>query len=278
MRWPSVDHTDSKTTGCHKDLMLKRIFSTKKRILIATVVICVVASSQPAGAAPATQKKACSRALERQFAHRPRRPTTAPPEALTSILGVLQRRATPADQLPTEALTAIAPYSYSTIWPGSARLLDAVGDTRYFLIPGVYDPPPIPEVCVKLQSPRERRQAKGPQLESRGPVVALEAYSPEESGGIPYTASAIQAGTANDVALGRPGPTTAFYGLVPDDVASVTVTAGGAPPITVPVANNFFLAQIPVPYVGRPYTIMQWWYAADGTLIKTVSRTTVLHD
>lgn len=122
------------------------------------------------------------------------------------------------------------------------------------------------------------RLAKSPQLQPRGPVVALEAYSPEESGGIPYTASAIQEGTANDLAFGRSGPTTAFYGLVPDGVASVTVTAGGAPSTTVPAANNFFLMQIPAPRAGKRYTITQQWYASDGTLIKTVSRTTVVKE
>jgi len=169
------------------------------------------------------------------------------------------------------------PYAYSALWLGSVRLLDSVGDKRYFLIPGVYDPPPLPGTCVKLESPREKRLAKGPQLEPHGPVVALEAYSPEESGGIPYTASEVQEGTANNIA-GRPGPTTAFYGLVPDGVASVTVTAGGAPPTSVPVANNFFLVQIPALHANTPYTITQHWYAADGTLIKTVSRTTVIHE
>jgi hypothetical protein len=249
-----------------------------KAILVAVAVIGVVALPQAAGAASAIQKRTCAKSLKRQFAHHPKHLTTVPPEALTSILGVLQRPATSADQLPSEALTGIAPDAYSALWLGSARLLDAVGDKRYFLVPGVYDPPPLPQACVKLEPPRLRRLAKGPQLEPRGPVVALEAYSTNESGSIPYTASEVRAGTANNFAFGRPGPTTAFYGLVPDGVASVTVTAGGGSPTTVPVANNFFLAQIPVPRAGKPYTIMQQWYAADGTLIKTVSRTTVLKE
>jgi hypothetical protein len=258
--------------------VLKNLFSVKMAILGTIIVVGLMALPQAAGAASATQKKACIRDLMRQFSHRPRHLTTAPPEALTSILGVLRGSVTPADKLPAEALTGIAPDEYSALWLGSARLLDAVGDKRYFLIPGVYDPPPMPEACVKRESPHERRRAKGLQLEPRGPVVALEAYSPEESGGIPYTASAIQAGTANDAAFGRPGPTIAFYGLVPDGVTSVTVTAGGAPPTTVLVANNFFLTQIPALHVNEPYTITQQWYAADGTLIKTVGRTTVLHE
>ncbi len=252
---------------------------TPKAILAATVVIGVVALPQPAGAASAIQKRTCAKSLKRQFAHHPKHLTTVPPEALTAILGVLRSPATPADRLPTEALTALVPAGYSALWLGYARLLNETGDTRYFLIPGVYDPPSLPEVCVKLEPPPDRRLAKGPDLEPRGPVVTLEAYSPEQSGGIPYTPSAIQAGTANQPALGRSDSTTAtFYGLVPDGVASVTVTAGGAPPTSVPVANNFFLAQIPALHANTPYTIMQQWYAADGTLIKTVSKTTVLKE
>jgi hypothetical protein len=252
---------------------------TPKAILVAVAAIGVLALPQAAGAASAAQQKTCSRALKRQFSHSPRRLTTAPPATLTSILGVLQRPATPADEIPAEALVGIVPYAYSALWLGSVRLLDTVGDKRYFLIPGVYDPPSFPEVCVKLEPPRVRHLSqKGPQLGPYGPVVTLEPYSSHETGGIPFTASEIQAGTANEPAPGRSGSTTAFYGLVPDGVASVTVTAGGAPPTSVPVANNFFLAQIPALHANTPYTITQQWYAADGTLIKTVSRTTVLRE
>jgi hypothetical protein len=239
----------------------------------------VLLGTQAASGSSAAQRKTCSRALARQLSHRPRRLTAAPPATLTSILGVLQSPATPADRLPAEALAGIVPYTYSALWLGSARLLDTVGDKRYFLIPGVYDPPPLPEVCVKLEPPRVRHLSqKGLQLGPHGPVVTLEPYSSHETGGIPFTVSDIQAGTANEPALGRSGSTTAFYGLVPDGVASVTVTAGGAPSTSVPVTNNFFLAQIPALHANTPYTITHQWYAVDGTLIKTVSRTTVLHE
>ncbi len=258
--------------------MLGRIVFTKKTILAATAVIGVAVLPQFAGAALTAPKKACIRALHRQLSRHPTRLTTEPPTTLTSILGVLQSPATPADKLPAEALTGIVPAGYSALWLGSVRVLDTTGDKRYFLIPGVYNPPSLPQACVKLEPPNERRQAKGPQREPRGPVVTLEAYSVNESGGIPYTASAIQAGMANDFASGRPGPTTAFYGLLPDGVASVTVRVEGGSPTTVPVANNFFLTQIPAPHANQPYTITQQWYAADGTLIKTVSRTTVVKE
>jgi hypothetical protein len=251
----------------------------RKRLLAATVVIGVAVLPQPADAALTAPKKACVRALHRQFLRRPKRLTTEPPTTLTSILGVLQTPATSADRLPAEALSGIVPYAYSTLWLGSVRLLDTVGGTRYFVVPGVYAPPLLPKACVELEPPRLRRPlAKARQLGPRGPVVTLEPYSSHEAGGIPFTASEIQAGTANAPALGRSGSTTAFYGLVPDGVASVTVTAGGAPPATVSVANNFFLAQIPAPHADLPYTITQQWYAADGTLVKTVSRTTVVRE
>jgi hypothetical protein len=258
-------------------------FSAWLRFAIVSCAILtsglVLAGTQPADAASATQKKVCSRALERRFLHSPRHVTTAPPAALTSILGVLRRPATPVDKLPAEALAGIVPYAYSALWLGSVRLLDTVGDKRYFLIPGVYDPPPFPEVCVKLEQPHVRHLLqKGPQIGPHGPVVTLEPYSSHQTGGIPFTASEIQAGTANEPALGRSGSTTTFYGLVPDGVASVTVTAGGASPTTAPVANNFFLTQIPAPSAGKPYTITQQWYAANGTLITTVSKTTVLQE
>jgi hypothetical protein len=248
-------------------------------ITLGLCAILAVALPHAAGAASAAHKDACARALHRQFSHRPVRLTTTPPSMLTSILGVLQRPVTPVDRLPAEALAGIGPYTYSALWLGAARLLDTIGDKRYFLIPGVYDPPPPPEVCIKLEPPRVRHlSAKVRQFSPRGPLVTLEAYSPHDTGGLPFSTSTIEAGRAFGIALGEQGPTIAFYGLVPDGVASVSVTAGGAAPTTVLASNNFFLTQIPALNPDQPYTITQQWYEADGTLIKTVSMRTALHE
>lgn len=257
-----------------------RVWGQGVRVLAATVVIGASALAQPAGAALTAPQKACVRARHHQFSRRPRHLTTVPPTTLTSILGVLRRPGTPADKLPAEALAGIVHITYSALWLGAARLLDTVGRTRYFVVPGVYAPPPLPEACAKLEPPRVRRRyARALQLAPHGPVVTLEPYSSHETGGIAFTASQIQAGTASEAALGRSGSTTtAFYGLVPDGVASVTVTAKGAPPTTVPAANNFFLTQVSAPRVNQPDIITEKWYATDGTLIKTVSRRTVLHE
>jgi hypothetical protein len=64
-----------------------------------------------------------------------------------------------------------------------------------------------------------------------------------------------------------------FYGVVPDSVASITVTVGGGPPTTSPAVNNFFLTQIPAPHADQPFTITQQWFASNGALIKTTSHT-----
>jgi hypothetical protein len=239
-----------------------------------------MALPQVAGGASTTQRKTCIRALRRQASRHPKYATTVPPVALTSILGVLQRPATPADELPAEALAGISPDSYSTIWLRSARLLDTTPDNRrYFLVPGVYVPPILPEACVKREPLHVRRLLrKVGQLSPRGPVVTLERYSSHETGGIPFTASMIQAGKATGIDLGESGPTTAFYGLVPNGVASIVVTAGGAPPATVLAVNNFFLVQIPALRANRPYSIVQQWYATDGTLIKAVSIKIALYE
>jgi hypothetical protein len=83
----------------------------------------------------------------------------------------------------------------------------------------------------------------------------------------------IEAGLASDFDLPTSPTMVRFYGLVPDGVASVAVSAAGAPPTTSPVADNFYLTQIPAPRSGQPFTITQQWYAANGALVKTTSRT-----
>ena len=90
------------------------------------------------------------------------------------------------------------------------------------------------------------------------------------------TASEIQAGTVNQIALGQPGATAAFFGVVPDGVASITVSTGSAAATTVQVTDNFFVTQIPRPRPNTPSTITQQWYAADGTLIKSTHTTVTL--
>ena len=66
-------------------------------------VLAVLASPNGGGATSSVTHNKCLRALSREFAHRPKRLTTAPATALTSILGVLRQPTTPADRLPAEA-------------------------------------------------------------------------------------------------------------------------------------------------------------------------------
>jgi hypothetical protein len=85
-------------------MLPRELRSLPRRTFWLALVSCVilvsglVLSRAPAvSAVPAPQKKACIRALHHQFSHRPRHLTTASLARLTSILGVLQRPATPAD-------------------------------------------------------------------------------------------------------------------------------------------------------------------------------------
>ena len=142
--------------------------------------------------------KACFRALRRQAKRHPQHLTTPPPVALTSTLEVLRRPATLADSMSPAALQGIGPAQYSALWLGSARLLATGSDnTRYYLIAGVYSPLATPRACLRPLSPERRRRLaklRPPQL---GPVVVIEPYSRESSGGIPFPPAWIDAGKAH---------------------------------------------------------------------------------
>ncbi len=108
--------------------------------------------------------------------------------------------------------------------------------------------------------------------------MTLEAYSTggAEAGGLPFTAARIKSGDASVLAAPAPGSKTATtYGLVPDGVASVSVTLNEGAPTSASVANNFSLAVLPppAPPANGEFTVTQQWYAADGSLLKTVKQT-----
>ena len=187
---------------------------------------------------------------------------TAPPAALTSILEVLRHPARNADQLPAGAI----PPGYSVLWNDYVRLLAAGPDRiRYFLIPGIDT---VPSACVSLLPPSARRRFQTEAREQRKGSVSLEALGSEGGlGAIAYTSQNIEAGKALLVIPGRSSSTTFVSGVVPDGVAAVTITAASATPVTVPVANNFFLTETPMG--GQRFLVVQW-HAADGSISKTV--------
>lgn len=196
---------------------------------------------------------------------RPRVLFTAPPAALSSILEVLRRpRSGPAELPPG----GIPQFGYSVVWFNYVHFLasDPSG-TRYYLIPGIRDVQ-LPTTCLRLLSPSERREYQAEARAGRAGSVTLEAFSSEAqaAGGV-YTAATIQAGGA---LLAVPNPSNtilAIAGIVPDGVASVTMTAANGATATAPVTNNLFLTRPPA---GTLKTLTVRWYAPDGTPIKTI--------
>lgn len=226
----------------------------------------LVTPAPAAGLSPARER--CLRALERQEKRRPKYLATALPSSLTSLLGVLREAPAQKVALPAEAIREIGLYQYTSVWLSDARLLaTGADDLSFYLVPGIFAPQPEPEVCTKLLPQRERKDAKLVyQKEPHGPVAVLEGYSPDQSGGFPYTPSMITSGKAHQFA------NESLYGLVPDGVASITATLDSEAPITAQVANNFFLMPMAQLKAGK-LTLIQQWYAASGALINTVTET-----
>lgn len=197
---------------------------------------------------------------------RPRLLFTEPPAALSSILEVLRRPRIGPDELPPGGIPQLG---YSVVWFNYVHFLaSGPRGTRYYLIPGIRDVQ-LPTACLRLLSPSARREYEAEARAGRAGSVTLEAFSGEaEAAGMPYTAAAIQAGST---LLAVPNPSNAILaiaGIVPDGVASVTITAANGATATAPVTNNLFLARPPA---GTLKTLTVRWYAPDGALIKTIN-------
>ncbi len=196
---------------------------------------------------------------------RPRLLSTTPPVALSSILEVLRHPRSSAAELPPGGVPRLG---YSVLWFNYVHLL-AMGPNRtsYFLIPGIIDVQ-LSAACLHSLSPSKRREYETEAQAQQAGSVTLEAFSGEaEAAAIPYTAKAIQAGNA---LLAIPNPSNSpvvIAGVVPDSVASVTITTASGSTEAAQVTNNLFLARPPQ---GGLRALTVRWYARDGSLTKTI--------
>jgi hypothetical protein len=182
-----------------------------------------------------------------------------------SILEVLRNQQSATNMLPPGGIPRSG---YSVVWLNYVRSLGAGPDrTRYFLIPGIEDVR-LPASCLRSLSPPARRRYEAEERAQRGGSVTLEAFNGEdEAAAFPYTVEAIQKG-ATLLAVADPSNSTlAIASVVPDGVASVTITAASGKAITAPVTNNLALASPPA---GGLKSLTIRWYGADGSLIKTI--------
>lgn len=195
--------------------------STRIVALAACGLVLIAASGAIAAAAPPKLTKCYEAILHERPVH-PKLLGTAPPTGLTSILGVLRQPATPSDVLPKGGRPTTG---YSVLWTKYVRLLATSGSTRYFLIPGIYHNP-LPVACWATLSAKERREEAQDNREQRRGSVSLEPFDAGQggnAGAIPLTQEAIEHG---DVFI-TPGPgssTAPAYGIVPDRVATVTIS------------------------------------------------------
>ncbi len=231
-------------------------------VAIAVAIACSLILALSSGLAAAGRKQQANQPcgiVSAPVLH-PRLLFTTPPVALTSILEVLRRARSSAAELPPGGV----PFGYSALWVNYIHLL-ATGprQTRFFLIPGMIDAQ-LSAACLHSLSPSEHDEYE---MELHTGSVTLEVVEDEkEADAIPYTAQAIEAGRALLAITGGSNSTATISGVVPDGVASVTITATDGATATTSVTNNLFLTELPASEL-KPLTVK--WYAADGSLTKT---------
>jgi hypothetical protein len=217
-----------------------------------------------------------------------------PSTALTSILGVLRRPATPADQLPEIFAHggAFPPGSIREIYINDVRLARTLAGTSFYIIPAgnVTGFRPLPNRCthlevIALQTELQHAPAtkRARLLDLQRTYLAWEQYQARHPEGICFAATARSGSgslgcgnTIADIEQGRAGlggattgtANTLFHGVVPDGVATVTLRyppsadAAQAVTITSKVINNLFVVSTPGEF---PQTIT--WRAANGSVI-----------
>jgi hypothetical protein len=154
----------------------------------------------------------------------------APPADQLAALGVLRREQSPADRsgaLASGALRAINASS-SGVRTNYIRVLAGGGATSGFVLVPV----------------AERR----PSLVSPAAIPDALCLYAAQSGAFAvncYTLAQVRSGAARNVAFGQ------IFGLAPDGVTAVTITAAGVA-VSAPVQNNFFDAPLPAGPMASP--------------------------
>ena len=155
---------------------------------------------------------------------------SAPPADQLAVLGVLRREQSPADRsgaLATGALRAINASS-SGVRTNYIRVLAGGSASSGFVLVPV----------------AERR----PSLVSPAAIPDALCLYAAQSGAFAvncYTLAQVRSGAARNVAFGQ------IFGLAPDGVTTVTITAAGVA-VSAPVQNNFFDAPLPAGPTASP--------------------------
>jgi hypothetical protein len=219
------------------------------------------------GSSAAGQDPSCSAFVKNLPATSAGQPSTA----LTSILGVLCRPASPADKLPEILAHRPGPLgSIREIYINDVRLARTVAGTSFYIIPAgnVTGFRPVPNRCTHLQEAALQTELQHEPAAKRARLLDLqhayltwEQYQALHPEGICLAATTARSGslacgsTIADIEQGRAGlggavsstANTLFHGVVPDGVATVTLCyppsadAAQAVTITSKVIDNLFV-------------------------------------
>jgi hypothetical protein len=215
--------------------------------------------------------------------------------ALLSILGVLRRRATPADRLPT-ALRGAAMSEVRGVYDSFVRRARVKDGVSYYIVPAEANagqPPPLTARCagamvaaLHAELPQIPEQLRSPTVALQHRLLAADTRGQRQlAGGVVCLMAIAKTGSGGTCGASVPdvsryGMLSALHpvsGVVPDGVASVAIhypAAGGRPAHTAiaDVAGNVFVANV-VRFGRRVPAPTITWRAADGAIIKTVSAT-----
>lgn len=240
---------------------------------------------------------AATRSIQNSKACRVEQPTRltyvngAPGSDLLSILGVLRRPSTPADRLKPGSLSGTA-----DVYRAYVRRAFSSGGFSYYIVPSRFDrAATVPsDRCLELQaaalnrglpkvpaSLREPTRRLGAELISYERSLGKQAprdticfvYAGHNEGGAScgIWPKAIEEGGATQ------SSTTAFSGVVPDRVATVTLilpAARGQTPqsVTAPVKSNVYAIPVQNPSGSDlSQTVTVIWRSARGRVLKRIS-------
>ena len=214
----------------------------------------------------------------------------SPSAALTSTLGVLTRPARPADKVSPANLSGTP-----DVYAGYVRRALSAGGVSYFIVPARYDRSSwLPsDRCFDLQLAALRAYLPHIPASLRQPTVMLQtmfiardrslsAHAPRDT--ICLTAVARNSGSsecgisASQIKSGVPATTSqgTFSGVVPDGVASVTVSFAATPrhaarAVTTPVVNNVYAVHVPGTSGSTLVAPTLIWRSSQGTVLKRVA-------
>jgi hypothetical protein len=193
----------------------------------------------------------------------------AAPVALTSLLEVLRRPRSGADSLPLDEL----PAGLEAVWIEAVRLVRVNPDgTRFYLVPGVWS---FPHICTSPSSPSQQQRVEAElRAQSAGSISIVIIIGTRTIEHLGYTARALDEGDALLLLGPSHSSSSLIAGVVPDGVASVTVTRPPAAPASARVAENLFLAGLRAEPHGR---FIVEWLDASGKVVKRIEVTNPPH-